>query len=254
MPSMFSKLWVYNKVYNRTVFRMLPGMWRATFDLLLFRKILEESLGLGPLNGQMHRQKIVCEILTGFPIEQIIETGTYRGVTTRFFYDNFEKDIFTVEKNEQFFHYSRLRMKKRSRAHFFNDDSVSFLEKHISSDAGHHKGNHILFYLDAHWEYHLPLLDELKYIFEYYQHPIIIIDDFQVPGDLGYNFDDYGNEKKICLKYLDGLNGMNFYSFFPSLNSKEETGSRRGCAVLVSSRSDAEIMKNFTTLRFFDRT
>ena len=61
---------------------------------------------------------------------------------------------------------------------------------------------------------------------------MVVVDDFEVPGDTGYTFDDYGPGKRLCVDYLPDVPGWGL--FFPSLASAEETGGRRGCAVLVS--------------------
>ena len=61
---------------------------------------------------------------------------------------------------------------------------------------------------------------------------VVVIDDFEVPGDSGYAFDDYGMGRRICIDYLPEMPG--WILFFPSVHSGLETGARRGCAVVVS--------------------
>jgi hypothetical protein len=58
-------------------------------------------------------------------------------------------------------------------------------------------GRTILFYLDAHWNDDLPLEEELELIFSVHPHAVVMIDDFQVPDDPGYQFDEYGPGKAL---------------------------------------------------------
>jgi hypothetical protein len=47
-----------------------------------------------------------------------------------------------------------------------------------------------LAYPDAHWEGDLPLADEIDAICNTLSRFVVIIDDFEVPDDSGYNFDN----------------------------------------------------------------
>ena len=60
-----------------------------------------------------------------------------------------------------------------------------------------------------------------------------MIDDFEVPGDPGYGFDDYGPGKRLTAQYLPDEDLAGWRRFYPSLPSSEETGARRGSCVLV---------------------
>jgi hypothetical protein len=60
-----------------------------------------------------------------------------------------------------------------------------------------------------------------------------MIDDFEVPGDPGFGYDDYGSEKALNQKYIAPPHGLTI--FYPSAPSREETGRWRGCAVLCKS-------------------
>lgn len=77
-----------------------------------------------------------------------------------------------------------------------------------------------------------------------------MIDDFQVPGDEGYSYDDYGPGKRLCLDYLQPLSQFKLTAFFPTLPSREETGGKRGCVVLGDETIE-ERLNGFGTLRAF---
>ncbi len=59
-----------------------------------------------------------------------------------------------------------------------------------------------LFYLDAHRQEQLPLREESELALAHFPKAVLMIDDFEVPDDPGYGFDDYGPGKRLCLAYL----------------------------------------------------
>jgi hypothetical protein len=60
-----------------------------------------------------------------------------------------------------------------------------------------------------------------------------MIDDFAVPGDPGYTYDDYGPGKALVEEYLPDMPGWSLR--YPSAASCEEpVANPRGCAVLLS--------------------
>ncbi|MEO7673976.1 MAG: hypothetical protein ABIU09_07850, partial [Pyrinomonadaceae bacterium] len=89
-------------------------------------------------------------------------------------------------------------------------------------------------YLDAHWNADLPLFDEIALIGDNWSDSVVMIDDFEVPGDPGYSFDDYGGDAKLSLEYIQPLLKDKWSVFFPRAESKDETGFKRGCVVLVA--------------------
>ena len=48
-----------------------------------------------------------------------------------------------------------------------------------------------MFFLDARWYEYMPLADELAVIGEHCQNAVIVIDDFFVPWEPGFRFDEY---------------------------------------------------------------
>ncbi len=72
--------------------------------------------------------------------------------------------------------------------------------------------------------------EELKIISNNWKDFVIIVDDFKVPGDEGYLYDDYGQEKSLTMSVFEKEFADNGLScFFPSLDSIDETGAKRGC-------------------------
>jgi hypothetical protein len=60
-----------------------------------------------------------------------------------------------------------------------------------------------------------------------------MIDDFQVPGDGGYRYDDYGPGKALTEEYLPTSELEGWTLLYPTASSADEAGARRGCCVLA---------------------
>lgn len=232
----------------RSLFRWVPTSWKSKLEFY-FDSSLGKEFG-GPFNGQKFRQKIFLDLLQAISFNAIIETGTFRGVTTEFLAENSNALIYTVEAEPRFFHYATLKLRRFKKVRVTLGDSREFITRLIKdSDVPKTK---VFFYLDAHWNEDLPLYKEVELIGRHWNEVVIMIDDFEVPDDDGYKFDDYGNGKKLCLDYLNPLLGAQQWSvFFPAAASSEESGIKRGCVVLVNKAMEDEI-KNIDSLRLYE--
>jgi hypothetical protein len=203
----------------------------------------------GPFNGQALRQQMFCELLGILELEAIIETGTYLGTTSEYLYEKARVPIYTVEQNPRFFGFAKARLAgiKGVRVHL--NDSRNFLRQIASEKSLLDK--RVLFYLDAHWNEDLPLQEELKIIFKAWNNAVVMIDDFQVPNDQGYGFDDYGPGKTLNLMYLQLIDDLNLAKYFPSQPSAMETGSKRGCIILAHSSEMIRRLRLAQTLRIW---
>jgi hypothetical protein len=212
-----------------------------------FFRLSKKNVFGSAFNGQSKRQEIFRDIADHISLSAIIETGTHRGSTAEFFLKNTFLPVYSVELNPRYYFYARYRLRNYERAHLFLGDSVSFLtslkEKAGASDHG------VFFYLDSHWGERLPLKEEVDSIAKAYTESIIMIDDYQVPGDPGYGFDYEGGSNSMRLKYLQFDKRSDLAVFFPMARSSEETGCRRGCVVLVTKDSMLEQVKTLRTLR-----
>ena len=187
------------------------------------------------------------EIIRAGGVTAIVETGTYRGTTTAFMAQNCECPVFTVEAQPRFMHYAKLNLRSLASVHFSLGDSRKFL-RDLAADPLVPK-QCVFFYLDAHWEKDLPLLEEIEAICTHWGEPIIMVDDFEVPDDPGYAFDDYGEGTRLCLSLLEPLLGFKLVPFFPAARSEQETGRRRGCVVLAQQGHAAERLASVSSLR-----
>ncbi|MEI6701917.1 MAG: hypothetical protein WCL71_00095 [Deltaproteobacteria bacterium] len=203
----------------------------------------EASDGVG-FNGQLHRKLIFKDATILLQCRSIVETGTYCGDTTAFMAENSNLPVFSCEANPIFQSLAISRLKEIGGIHFYLSDSRQFLKALFqSTEFAPHKQAPVLFYLDAHWHHDLPLEDEIDIICRSVHDFAILVDDFAVPGDPGYTYDNYGMGKSLDLTTFGSCFKRNDLSvFFPSLPSASESGGRRGC-VLLSSRSQAETIR-----------
>lgn len=231
----------------RKLFRWLPVSWKSRIEFL-FDKSLGKEFG-GPFNGQTFRQKIFKDLIQAFPMKAIIETGTFRGVTTGFMATESGIPVYTIEAEPRFFHYAKLNLHRNKQVQVMLGDSREFIER-LSHNKSLPKQN-VFFYLDAHWHDDLPLYKEIELIGSNWNNVIIMIDDFQVPDDAGYQYDNYGEEKRLSIQYIRPLLANKWSVFFPSLKSSEETGFKRGCIILVSKELEDKV-KQLGSLRMYN--
>jgi predicted O-methyltransferase YrrM len=228
------------KAYPR-VTGVLPLRAASALDTLLES---QRTWG-GPLNGQNGRQHFVRDLVFTLDVKQFIETGTFRGGTTEFFANLLGAPVFTVEAQPRYHHFAQRRLAQYPWVTAELGDSRDFLRRLAARDEL--TMHRTLFYLDAHWEHDLPLHEEVEIVADAWSQAVIVIDDFEIPGDAGYAFDDYGPGKRITADYLPDLHGWAL--FYPVIGSADETGPRRGTGVLVSPELVNEVEEIHTLRR-----
>jgi hypothetical protein len=233
---------------KQIIFIFLPPELIGTLEFYL-RPHLKTSLG-GPFNGQQIRQTIFLELLSTFKFAAIIETGTYRGGTTQFFATRSLLPVFTVEKNPRLYCYSKRRLSYLKNVHVELNDSRVFLES-IAYNPNVPKSN-VFFYLDAHWDNNFPAFEEIETIIRFWTSSIIMIDDFRVPGDNGYIYDDYGSGNSLSLESMPSLAQLQLNAFFPAKPSELETGAKCGCVVLVPPGESTSKMSTVRSLKRYE--
>ncbi|NUK86716.1 hypothetical protein [Streptomyces lunaelactis] len=195
------------------------------------------------MNGQSGRQQIFRELVKAITFEQVVETGTYRGTTTEFLAAITGAPVATVELVDRYRLFAKARLAALPAVETFGGDSRDLL-RHLSLTRSRVP---TLFYLDAHWRTELPLADELRIIAASWSNAVVVIDDFQVPGDRGYAFDDYGPCAALTAAYLpDEIRTWTL--LYPAVPSAAETGQRCGAAFLASPAL-AGATRSVTSLR-----
>lgn len=192
----------------------------------------------GPaMNGQTARLEATRQIVFRCGIRQIVETGTYRGTTTEWL-AGFGLPVATIESHVPSYHFSKLRLRMKENVRVELGSSVKVMpELFREMDAT----LPTLFYLDAHWEEYLPLADEMQLIFPRFRSAVVLIDDFEVPGDAGYTYDDYGPGKALTHEYLAACVQPGMKIFYPSVPAEQETGRRRGWVVVTAEEMAARL-------------
>lgn len=208
---------------------------------------LQQGWG-GAFNGQVARRELVQKIIQLWNPSAIVETGTFRGITTEWLAEITSIPIYTSEINKRFFFQAQRRLERFKNVHPVLKDSREFIRHFVGTEVLQMR---TLFYLDAHWQDDLPLREEISIIFEHFKHPCVIVDDFRVPFDLGYSYDDYGKGKTLSLEILEGLLSPEIQIAFPSTPSTSESGARRGCIILMRNNSKDEIAST-NLVRFGD--
>jgi len=205
-------------------------LFQAAAGLELASPELQACWG-GPLNGQVGRQAIILDLLNLLQPIAILETGAFRGISVEWFAQHYERPIFSCEKEKLYFLQAQRRLGAFRNVVLRLQDCRPFLQEILESLS---TSERILIYLDAHWQHDLPIREELTTVFARHLESVVVIDDFRVPDDPGYGWDDYGSHGSIELSLLEGVMPSDTRLFFPRLRSNEETGAKRGCCIMAS--------------------
>jgi hypothetical protein len=188
----------------------------------------------GPFNGQVGRRAIFEVILSTAAPALILETGTFLGTTTELMAKT-RIAVVSVEGNARSYGFARMRLRRFPNVELRLGDSRIELRRALNLRGCARELQPVFAYLDAHWNEDLPLAEELESVFSAYPNAVVMIDDFQVPDDSGYGYDDYGPGKALDRTYIAGARARHaLAALYPSLRSFQETGARRGCVVLAN--------------------
>ena len=153
---------------------------------------------LGPGWGGFHRDRVyralMLELVQTLPFTSFVETGTYRGYSCELIaHRRPGLAVFTVEAVESTYRRAQRALRKYPNVTALRGSSDEVLRRLIAENK---LGEMPLFYLDAHWQEYWPLRDELRAVAAAGQKAVIVIDDFEVPGQSQFGFDiDGGGER-----------------------------------------------------------
>jgi hypothetical protein len=186
----------------------------------------------GPFNGQQRRQELFSALIKTIKPAAIMETGTHLGTTTEFMADS-GIPVYSVESNRRLYGFACARLWLKRHVTIRHGDSRQALRAFFAGPFRLREDGAILAYLDAHWNDDLPQADELEIIFQNCQAAVVMIDDFEVPGDQGYLYDNFGPGRVLNAGYIASVvESHDLAVFYPSVPSWQETGVCRGCVVL----------------------
>ncbi len=200
-------------------------------DILVTEEVFQPKTGK-EMNGQDGRKEIVHDLFRRIPFVAAIETGTYFGHTTGYLASALHVPVHSCEISPRYHHVARRLLRDLPGIHLHCEDARFFLDnlsRHLPTTS-----DPVFFYLDAHWYEDLPLVEEVELIAARWQNFVAMIDDFEVPGDPEYGYDSYGGRDLNMELLSPALAGANLQAFFPALPASRETGSKRGCAIIVS--------------------
>jgi hypothetical protein len=200
-------------------------------DILISEEAFSVEMENG-MNGQSGRKEMIQDLFRLIPFVSAVETGTYMGQTTGYLASSFGIPVYSCELIKRYHCAAKKILRELTDIHLSCDDARTFLSQ-LSERLPATDGP-VFFYLDAHWYQDLPLVSELELIVNQWPDFVALIDDFQVPDDSGYGFDDYGG-CALSVNLIRPIVAKNHLSvFFPALASDCETGRKRGSALVVS--------------------
>lgn len=159
-----------------------------------------ESNNRGALEQQgFHSDAYLLSLVDAFAprVSRFVETGTNLGSTARYIAEKHPAlEIFTCEIDADAFASAHRVLSHYPQAHPYHLPSDAFLQElHRSHPQVFTQTS--LFWLDAHsYGFRWPLEFELAFITEHAPSAIVMIDDFEVPGEPGFKYFKHG--RKTC--------------------------------------------------------
>jgi hypothetical protein len=203
----------------------------------------------GAFNGQPARRALFCSLMAEFRPRAIVETGTYRAATTELL-ASFGPPVFSVEANARAYGFSRARLRRRKNVTLLHGDSRMALRTWLVDDLREAAQGTVLFYLDAHWNDDLPVSEEIDIVFYACPDAIVMVDDFEVPHDSGYGYDEYGPGKTLNAALIAPLVAAHdLCVFYPSMPANKEGGQKRGCILLAKEDRHGDALLEMRLLR-----
>lgn len=145
--------------------------------------------GTGQLafNGAPEVGTFLTYLKKTYNVPTAVETGTFLGNTTSYLSLLFDQ-VYTIEIVRDRYESTSAKLKNFSNVECLLGSSEVVFQDLLPIL----KNERVLFYLDAHWDDHWPLLDELREISKtHFDNCIIIVDDFKVPNRKDIPFDQY---------------------------------------------------------------
>lgn len=197
----------------------------------------------GAFNNQTVRRELCRRIIRFLKPDLIVETGTHRGTTTAFLAE-FGAPVISIESDPKFFAFAKARLAAFANVTLHHGKSHGVLAG-LLRDA---KPQALFAYLDAHWEDEFPLREEIEQIARQTPAFVIVMDDFEVPQDREYGFDDYGAKGACRLSFIQPSLTSDMAVYFPAVPAREETGVKRGYCFLARGQAVIERLDSFPEL------
>ena len=222
--------------FNRIV---LPvGFSRIIIPHLAIESYLDLWL-VRPMNGQKNRLRTSYLLAGILRPTHAIETGTYLGTTTQYLTSMVTYKTYSIEVNQKYLDIAKKRLSSEVETKavelILGNSKIEMLNILNKLDPNKHR---VLVYLDAHWSDYVPLKEEIQSLLDWGGVFIAIIDDFMIPLDPGYGYDQYLNYR-IDASQVPFSEKLSIW--VPSEPSTSESGSKRGTAYLIHAELKAMI-------------
>ena len=198
-----------------------------------------------PFNGQVIRHKQIQHISNVVKPDVAIETGTFLGTSTPYLATMVSGNTYTIEFVPKYAKKARARFEsefQHLKITLIEGNSVNQIHTLLRTIPS---TSTILAYLDAHWEKELPTAHELNQLLQWGNNWVAVIDDFKVPGDNSYGFDQYGE-----LVVDESLIPQGVRLMVPRQSSESESGARKGTAYVFGPAYKKEnLTEDFPDLR-----
>lgn len=169
---------------------------------------------LKPFNSDLEFTQLAQEFIHNYRFQTAIETGTYRGSTTRWLAKEIGY-VYTIETDEIM--YMNVDLSRNINIEHIYGKSETILPSILAKIPSDEK---VFIYLDAHWGDSWPILDELRAIRESKVKCMVVIDDMLVPNRPDIQFDSFKG-LPLSIQYLTPVisHFHNISMYIPSNNT-----------------------------------
>jgi hypothetical protein len=190
---------------------------------------LEEPILMGFQDGAFNKDTFVQaefkKLQKDFKLKVAIETGTCLGYTSAFL-STFFKEVRTIEIVDKYLNIAQVnRLNALKNVKCTLGSSADLMPKLLEGC-----GDDTMVFLDAHWQNHCPLKDELQAIADTGIEPCIAIHDFQVPNQPKLGYDSIGVQPfnfQWLKEDFDAIYGEDNYNYYYNSN-ETSTAVKRG--------------------------
>lgn len=187
-----------------------------------------EQRNMMGFEGDTIMKNRIKKLIADHGINLVIEGGTYLGGTARQF-ALMASEVVTIEINQAYFAKAVLNLALCSNVRQYHGDTVEILPAVLAEK----KNKKILFFSDAHWYDHNPMLAELEIIKHSGVKPIIAIHDFKVPGRADLSFDTYGGQDYEWEWIRESIEDIYGVDGFTIEYNTQATGAKRGIIYII---------------------
>ena len=202
-------------------------------------------------NGQLSKSEIFRELVAAGPMRVAVETGTFKGWTTRHLAGVF-RHVVTFENDIANINQAKQHCEIHPNISFVHGDST--LIERAWTDIPIPLDEVDFVYLDAHWGDHCPLPQELDFLLGQATNAIIFIDDFKVEDDPDYGYDVYSSMSLDFNHIEEVLKAHDPLCFYPRRRGLDDTSiyyadiNPRGTLVLAP-RARGDVLREAKTIR-----